>query len=121
MPLTSIVFGILLILIGVAGYIYGVVTGTASFTALIPAAFGLVMAVLGAVANSSEGLRKHLMHASVIVGLLGFIVPLGRLLSKFSSFSWSPANISILATSAVCLVFVVIAVRSFIAARQNMT
>lgn len=121
MSTTSIVFGVLLILLGVAGYAYGLMTGHASPTALIPAAFGLVIAIIGAVAAKNEGLRKHLMHAAVIIALIGFIAPLGRVLSKISEFAISAASLSQLAMSAICLIFVVLAVRSFIAARRERT
>ncbi len=119
MPFTSIVCGVLLILIGVVGYVHGVMNDKASVTALIPAFFGIVIAILGLVATSSESLRKHLMHAAVLIGLLGFILPLGRVLSKISDLAMSAAVISQLAMSAVCLVFVVLAVRSFIEARRS--
>ncbi len=119
MSTTSIVFGVLLVILGVAGYGYGLVTGHASPTALIPAAFGLVIAILGAVAASNEGLRKHLMHAAVVIALIGFIAPLGRVLSKISEFTISAASLSQLAMSTLCLIFVVLAVRSFIAARRD--
>ncbi len=119
MSTTSIVFGVLLILLGVVGYAYGLMIGHASPTALIPAAFGLVIAIIGAVAAKNEGLRKHLMHAAVIIALIGFIAPLGRVLSKISEFSISAASLSQLAMSALCLIFVVLAVRSFIAARRD--
>ena len=104
---------------GVGGYAYGLTTGHASPTALIPAAFGLVIAALGAAASSSEALRKHLMHVAVVVALLGFVIPLGRVLSKISEFTVSAASISQLAMSAICLIFVVLAIRSFVAARRE--
>ena len=44
MAFTTIVFGLVLTAIGFAGYF---LTGTSSFTALIPAAFGLLLVVLG--------------------------------------------------------------------------
>ena len=58
------------------------------------------------------------MHAAVVIGLLGFLLPLGRVLSKISDFTLSAAVVSQLAMSAVCLVFVILAVQSFIAARR---
>jgi hypothetical protein len=119
MPNTSIIFGSLLILIGLIGYGYGMMTGHASLTALIPAAFGIVMASLGFVARSNEGLRKHLMHAAVLIALLGFVMTAGRLLMKISELSVGAAVLSQLSTALVCLVFVILAVRSFIAARRN--
>jgi hypothetical protein len=54
MPSTAIGFGLALILLGIAGYVWGMLDGKASVTALIPAFFGLVIALLGAVASSSD-------------------------------------------------------------------
>ena len=73
MPFTSIVCGTLLTLIGAVGYIYALTTEKASFTALIPAFFGIVLFILGLVANAKENIRKHLMHAAVLIALVGFI------------------------------------------------
>ncbi len=119
MPLTSIIFGLILTLIGLIGYVYGMMNGSASPTALIPAAFGAVLAALGIAARASEGMRKHLMHAAVIVALIGFIMTGGRLVMKFSELAMSPAVMSQLATAVVCLIFVILAVRSFAAARRS--
>lgn len=119
MPTTSIAFGVLLILVGAIGYIYGLMNDKASVTALIPAFFGLVIAVLGVAARSSEGLRKHLMHAAVLVALLGFILTAGRLIMKFSELTASAAVVSQAAMALICLAFVILAIRSFAAARRE--
>ena len=120
MPSTAIICGILLVLIGIAGYISGVVSDRASVTALIPAFFGIVLAALGFVSQQAkESLRKHLMHAAVVVALLGFIATAGRLLSRMSELTASPAVISQAAMAAICLVFVILSIRSFAAARRN--
>jgi hypothetical protein len=117
MPFTAIIFGVILIVVGAAGYVHGMMNDKASVTALIPAFFGIVLAGLGAAANASEGLRKHLMHAAVTVALLGFILTAGRLVSKFSELTMSAAVISQLAMASICLIFVILSIRSFIAAR----
>lgn len=119
MPIIAIVCGMLLSLIGIAGYAYGLMNDSASITALIPFFFGTVLETLGFIAKGNEKLRKHLMHVAVIVGLLGFIAPLGRLLPNLGNLTMSPAVLSQIAMSVICLVFVILAVRSFIAARQN--
>ena len=119
MPSTAIACGTLLILIGVIGYINGIVTGHASITALIPAFFGIVLALLGVFARAKESMRKHLMHAAVVIALLGFILPFGRLVSKISELSYSAAVISQVAMALVCLLFVVLAVKSFADARRK--
>ena len=121
MPSTAIVSGVLLILIGIAGYLFSIVDGNTSLTALIPAAFGILLAVLGFAAKSKENLRKHLMHAAVLVGLLGFIVPAARIVSKLSDFKVSLAVLSQISMAVVCLVFVLLCIKSFIDARKNPT
>jgi hypothetical protein len=115
----SIICGIFLILIGLVGYAYGLSTEHASITALIPAAFGIVLAILGWIAKAKENLRKHMMHVAVVIALLGFILPVGRLASKFSELSLSAAVLSQAAMAFVCLIFVVLAVQSFVAARRG--
>lgn len=118
MPRISIICGAILILIGVVGYLVGMSHDKASITALIPAIIGIVMAALGFVAERNESLRKHLMHGSVLIALLGFIATAVRLVPRLGEFNGSAAQVSQLLTAIVCLVFVVLAVRSFIAARR---
>lgn len=123
MPSTAIFSGVLLILIGIGGYAYGLVNGSASLTALIPAVLGLILAVLGFVATGREGLRKHLMHGAVVVGLLGFLATVGSFLkipALLAGTAERPAALLVqFATALVCLVFVVLCVKSFIDARRN--
>ena len=119
MPATAIWFGRILVFIGVIGYAWGLYGGNASLTAMIPAAFGVLLMLLGHIAVINAGLRKHLMHAAVIVGLLGFIMPFGRLLSKISDLTMSAAVVSQIAMALVCLLFVILAIRSCIAARSS--
>lgn len=116
----SIVSGILLVVIGSVGYIYGMNSGTASVTALIPAFFGIVLIACGAIGTVAEGVRKHLMHLAIVVALLGFILTAGRLVMKAATggLEASPAVMSQGAMAAVCLLFVVLAIRSFAAARS---
>ena len=119
MPFTSIIFGVLLIIVGVIGYIHGIMNDKPSFTALIPALFGVVIALLGLAAQAKENLRKHLMHAAVLVGMIGFLASAGRLASKFSEITMTAAYIAQIAMAALCLLYVIFAVRSFIAARKS--
>ena len=121
MALTAIYCGVLLIAVGVIGYLYGMSVGHASSTALIPAAFGLLLAVLGFIARAKDDLRKHIMHVAVIIGLIGFVLPAGRLLMNLSSIAMTAAVLSQLAMAVICLVFVILSVKSFIDARRNET
>jgi hypothetical protein len=118
MTSVSITCGILLILIGAIGYVYGMSAGNASLTALIPAAFGALILVLSAIAAANEGLRKHLMHGVMLVALIGFILTAGRVLMKISSIEMSPAVISQLSMAAVCLILMILGGRSFANARR---
>ncbi|MEO7658997.1 MAG: hypothetical protein ABIV48_05225 [Pyrinomonadaceae bacterium] len=119
MPIAAIVCGMLLTFIGIAGYVYGTMNGNPSLTALIPFAFGTVLEALGFVARAKEDLRKHLMHGAVVIALLGFIMTAGRLMMTFNTLSLTPAVLSQAGMALVCLIFVVLAIRSFSAARQN--
>lgn len=121
MPSTAIVSGVLLILIGIIGYVFSIVDGNTSLTALIPAAFGLLLVILGLLAKSKENLRKHLMHAAVLVGLLGFIIPTVRLISQMSKITVSLAVLSQAAMALICLFFVILSIQSFVNARRNRT
>ena len=69
MASTTIVFGVLMILLGVAGYF---LTGRESPTALIPVIPGVVWLLLGALARN-ERFRKHAMHAAAALSLVGFL------------------------------------------------
>ena len=123
MPSTSIFFGFLLILLGVFGYGYGMLNGNASPTALIPAIFGVLLIVFGALARSRENLRRHLMHAAVVVGLLGFLATVSsffKIPALLDGTAERPAAVITQALMAViCLVFVTLCVKSFIDARKQ--
>lgn len=119
MPINAILAGGLLMAIAAAGYIHGIMNDKASVTALIPGFFGIVIALLGVAANSSESLRKHLMHAAVLIALIGFLVPTVRLLSKFSELAATPAILAQAAMALICLAFVLLSIRSFINARRS--
>lgn len=123
MPSTSITCGILLIILGVGGYIYSLVNGNASLTAFIPAAFGVLLTIFGVFAAMKENLRKHLMHAAVLVGLLGFLATVSsffKIPALLAGTAERPtAVVTQLIMSLICLAFVILCVKSFIDARKN--
>jgi hypothetical protein len=113
---TTIGFGAFLVVLGLIGYLG---TGMASWTALIPALFGLPLAALGALALK-EDWRKYAMHAAVIVGLVGC---LGGAFIFFRPFisgrEVRPIAAVMQALMALaCAVFVGLCVKSFIDARR---
>lgn len=123
MPTTSIVSGILLIAIAIIGFGFSLLDGNTSLTALIPAAFGLPLMILGFLAKSKENLRKHLMHAAVLIGLLGFLATASSVLKLPSVFTGAAerplAVVAQFVMALVCFVFVMLCVNSFISARRN--
>ncbi len=117
MASTTIVFGVILTLLGLGGYL---LTGTSSVTALIPAIFGLLLLVLGALARS-EPLRKHAMHAAATIALVGCAGALFSLLRTPAAPRSAMAIISQAGMVVLTAVFVGLCVRSFIDARRART
>ena len=119
MPGTTRLFGILLIVLGVASY---TMTGRTSITAMIPAFFGVVLLICAMIARSSEAARKHAMHAAVAVGLVGAIAALVRgIPGALNGDPARPAVLAQLAMGVLLLIYVGLGVRSFIAARRART
>lgn len=122
MAKVTIVFGILLIIVGVVGY-FG--TGSAHPTALIPLWWGIALGIGGFLAISpSESRRKIFMHINVTVGLLGCIGAFASALHSYGhsrSLGLDPdvkALAAQLAMAVLLLIYVQLCVRSFISARR---
>lgn len=119
MPIITIVLGGLLIVIGVASRL---VSDSPSATVLIPAWLGAGLAVLGIVAAARPAARMHVMHAAVLIALAGIIGGAGAVVHLPALFSGGPVErpLAVAArslTAALCLVYLVLAIRSFVAAR----
>ena len=121
MATVTIGFGILLIGIGLGGYLG---TDRVSVTALIPAFFGLPLVLLGLLALK-DSLRKHAMHAAAMVGLLGFVGGVVRLVKPVSTMLSGGEvehRVAVLMTGLMtlcCGVFLALCVKSFIDARRR--
>ena len=112
--------GIIFIALGLIAY-FGI--SSESVTALIPTFFGIPFTILGIVAQR-ERYRKHAMHGAAALALLGFIGTLGGFIKFFSLIAGGsvdrPEAITVQALMAVlCLLFLVLAVKSFIDARKS--
>ena len=119
----TIGFGVVLILLGAWGFIG---TGSTHPTALIPAYFGLVLGIAGALAITENAKRRMLwMHVAVTVGLLGFLGAGARAIVELVKAHGVPLTDAAAAVrfqtamAVICLVFVGLCVRSFIAARRG--
>jgi fucose 4-O-acetylase-like acetyltransferase len=118
----TIFFGVLLIVLGIWGF---VATGSAHPTALIPVWTGLALAVAGALARTGDAKwRMAWMHVAVTVGLLGFLGAGSRAIVEMVKAHGAPLAQPVAvedqaAMAAICLVFVLLCVRSFIAVRRT--
>jgi uncharacterized membrane protein HdeD (DUF308 family) len=143
MAKTTIIFALLLILLGLVGY-FGTsaqapadaaqeqadsntaksVTPKRSITALIPAWVGVILLLAGLVAMN-ESFRKHAMHLAVLIGLLGFLAGAGRGAMGLSKMVSGDPNLNYRSMTFVwlmallCGLFVILCVNSFIQARKR--
>jgi hypothetical protein len=122
MAKVTLVFAVLLAVLGLAGYLG---TGSQHPTALIPTWFGLALGIFGFLAISpSESRRKLFMHINVTIGLVGFLgaaIQAGREVAHASLTGGGPNPIAVGAQAAMAgllFVYVALCVRSFIATRR---
>lgn len=121
MARTSMLFGVLLIVLGLVGYFkptaFGAVgpEGT-SPTALIPAAIGAILLVCGLAVSANPGFRKAVMHLAALVGLVGAVGGFMPIVRNGMDVSKSGTVAGILMVVA-CGLFVVMCVRSFVLSR----
>jgi hypothetical protein len=137
----AILFGVILVALGLNGYFGGTdstaapaagnVPATApadaaakpaSLTALIPAAFGALLLVCGLV-GANEQYRKNAMHSAAGIAALGVILGGGRFLMKISSlFDESSNKRALIFTGLlglICLIYLVLSIQSFMNARRQ--
>lgn len=136
MAQVTIALGGFLIILGIAGF---VLTGSTHFTALIPAAMGGVLESLGLLALLKPKLRMHVMHAAVLLALIGMVatvksipnaiqsmrVPVakqldnGQVLLENGNTIRPAAEIARGVMAILCSVYIALAIMSFISARRN--
>jgi len=119
----TLIFAGLLIALGLAGYLG---TGSQHATALIPTWFGVALGIFGLLAISpNESRRKLFMHINVTIGLLGFLggaIEAIRGYVHAKSAGIEPDQIALaskVTMAGLLLVYVILCVRSFIAARRS--
>jgi hypothetical protein len=118
----TLVLAVLLVALGVVGYVG---TGSLYHTALIPAWIGLALGIFGFLAISpNEGRRKLFMHINVTIALLGFLGSTAEAIRGYlhaKALGIEPDQIALASKStlaALLLIYVILCVRSFIAARR---
>ncbi len=94
-----------------------------SRTALIPAAFGILLVMCGTLGLQKEW-RKHAMHVAAAIALLGALASLGRLAMKIGPWISGDPSVNgramffLIMMGVLCAVYVGLSVYSFIAARK---
>lgn len=118
MPRITVIFSLAYIALGLGGFF---ATGAKHSTALIPAAIGAVLLVLGLLAGK-ENLRMHVMHAALLVGLLALLGTARGLFNLPAAIDGTAARPGAVfaqaATAVLSLIYLALGVRSFIAARR---
>ncbi|HEX4310994.1 MAG TPA: hypothetical protein VHZ25_13260 [Acidobacteriaceae bacterium] len=120
MAKVTILFGLLLIVLGVVGYVG---TGWKAPTALIPMYIGIVFTILGFLARKgSQKKRMLVMHIAVTLGVLAFLGT-AKSIWDFIQMERGAAILRPIAVedkavmSVMMLIYVLLCVRSFIKAR----
>jgi hypothetical protein len=131
-PIT-IAFGFILIVLGGGMFAWaGPVPENISALAF-PAGFGLVLVVLGLLARTpKDSVRMHIMHAAVLVGFIGCLVPAvmavpklptllqeGQYIRPSDGKDKTKGVIAQTAMAGVCAVYVALCIHSFIQARRR--
>ena len=130
MPVVTVVFGLLLIALGLWGRFGGEwglwaplglpAPEHLSGTALIPAYFGGAFVLLGLLALK-ESFLKQAMHLAALLGVVGFLAAGLRLLTSVYSKGTvqGVAGVSTATMTGLCALFVLLCVNSFIQARRR--
>lgn len=107
----TILFGLLLVAIGLGGYYFA---DAKQPMALIPAVLGIAMFVCGVVA-AQGAMRMLAIHVAALIGVIGFV---GPLVTLFEDTANTAAVLAKGLTSALCLMFVLMCVNSFLEVRR---
>ena len=112
--------GVFLIVIS----ILAVVASKPSPTAFIPGALGLLIALLGIVADRNPSISRHAIHAALGLALLGALGSLRGIPGFITLLGGGSVDLPIavmaqIATLFICLAFLTRGVRSFMDARRK--
>lgn len=112
MKIITITFGVLLILLGVGSYVG---TGTSSLTALVPAIFGLAIAVLGFKSRPERGSKNTPFFGAVFLAILTLLGSLRGLINLYTLLTGGEvtrpaATVAQAILAGLCIAFVILAV-----------
>lgn len=115
----TLFYGSFLLFLGVASYL---LTGRQSITALIPSFFGLIVLPMGLLSLAKPAQKRHFLHVSAALSLLGIFGTFKGLLGFIQMLSGAETARpeATMAQAAMCVasaIYLFFCVRSFIAAR----
>ena len=120
MPKITLLTGSLLIVLGILSY---VLTGMESKTALIPAIFGIVYVILGAL-GYKDNLRKHVMHVAAALALISLFPTFKGTINAIKLITGAAVEVARPAAAyaqglmfLISLTFLILCIRSFVIAR----
>lgn len=122
MAKTAIGLGVLLILLGILGYVSA---GTHALSPLLPALFGFLVSLFGLFALTDNAKKRMLfMHVAVTIALIGFLITVWSIVEYIQmllgrQFPHPLLVVEWAATSVILLLFVLLSIRSFITARRT--
>ncbi|MGQ9897997.1 MAG: hypothetical protein ACUVR8_10645 [Acidobacteriota bacterium] len=120
MPMISIANGASLVVLSVIGYVLKD-PANSGVTALIPAAFGVLLMLFGLL-GLREPLRKHAMHAAsavALLGVLGGLFPIVVSLVK-GTFGARPLALALqIGMLSICGEMLALCIYSFVQARRQ--
>ncbi|GIW75689.1 MAG: hypothetical protein KatS3mg104_0752 [Phycisphaerae bacterium] len=132
MAKVTIIYGVILVLLGFGAYglgLAGLMGNKASPTALIPSVFGLILVLLGLVGQFKPSINMHVMHAAVLIALLGCLASAGMGIPKLIRYATdslppeAPVRVGAWVTQTlmafILAVYVAQCVKSFISARRQ--
>lgn len=116
----TIGFGVLLAAVSLG---FWLAIGRVEMAALHPAGIGVLLILCGVLASTENSKRRMLwMHIAVTLGLVGFLITGVRAvigLAKGTAMSINPLGFDErVVVALICLIYVVLCVRSFITARR---
>lgn len=118
LPALTLTTGAILTATGVIAY---AVTDFNSWTALIPSIVGVLLIVAGLIARQ-DNLRKHAIHGALAIALLGLLGSIRNVVEIGDVFAGDhdapAAPVTSVIMFVVLLVYLIVGVRSFIAARR---
>jgi hypothetical protein len=116
MPRTAILFGVLLLALGLGDYYWST---NRDWRILIAAVMGAAILVLGLAAFVKRSWHRGAMHAAVIVGLVGFVATVNSLYDLVKRVFENGAQLAESTMAVLCGVFVLLSVKSFLVARLS--